>query len=161
MIAIWSRYVSIDSFLRSDIGPKNPILLRLESSLVLLLCDCAVCLSSSLPRSSGDSFLLLVLCGDAPCCSSILTLSTEPASAARVRAVSPSSVFSSRVSSVDAVAATETQRKSLKRKKKIMGLVPALTLQDCVQDVGLCLRSRCVQRQPARVVALGEGRRAS
>ncbi len=72
--------------------------------------DCVCCLKSVcvLPISRGDSFLLLTLCGEAPCCSSILTFPARPASAARVRHVSPSSVCSSRVRSVDANTATKT-----------------------------------------------------
>ena len=67
---------------------------------MLSLCAC-VCL----PISRGDSFLPLVLCGEAPCSSSILTFAIRPASTARVRAVSPSSVGSSRVRSADVIAA--------------------------------------------------------
>lgn len=64
-----------------------------------------------LPISRGDSFLLLVLCGEAPCSSSILTFATRSASTARVRAVSPSSVSSSRVRSAEVNAADKKKIK--------------------------------------------------
>lgn len=138
---------------------------------------------SALPISRGDSFLLLVLCGEALCCSSILTFSTRPASAARVRAVSPSSVCSSRVRSVDVDTATKNTSKSV-LKLEIHTLQPsrystevvfyqiadarcsfgsdfAPTLQHRMQDVSLRLRGCCVQRQPAPAVALSEGRHAT
>lgn len=69
---------------------------------------CSVNLEWFVPISRGDSLLLLVLCGEAPWASRILTLSTRPAAAARVRGVSPSAVCSSRVRSADADAVTGT-----------------------------------------------------
>lgn len=54
------------------------------------------------PKSRGDSFLLLVVWGEAPCSSRSFTFSTKPALTARVRKVSPSAVFSSRVRLKDA-----------------------------------------------------------
>lgn len=124
------------------------------------LMDYVNCIVFVLPISRGDSFLLLVLCGDAPCCSRTLTLSTKPASAARVRGVSPSPVCSSRVRSAAIVAITENTimilySYSYSATDDYTQL--ALTLQRNAQYVPLWLHSCCMQRQPPPV-ALSEGR---
>lgn len=56
------------------------------------------------PKSRDDSFFPLTVWGEAPWSSNILTFSTKPALTARVRKVSPSRVFSSRVRLKDAEA---------------------------------------------------------
>lgn len=133
----------------------NPIKHSLHSM------DCVNCVVFVLPISRGDSFLLLVLCGDAPCCSRTPTLSTKPASAARVRGVSPSPVCSSRVRSADIVAITENTIMILYLSSSNSTTNDytqlALTLHHNTQYVPLWLHSRCMQRQPPPV-ALSEGR---
>lgn len=112
-----------------------------------------------LPRSRGDSFLLLVLCGEAPRCSSIFTFSTRSASTARVRAVSPSNVCSSRVKS----AAVSTARMMTQTSELHLQLdstktwVGNLTLQHDVQHLRTRLHSCCMQRHPTAAVFLLEG----
>ena len=131
-----------------------------------------------LPRSRGDSLLLLVLCGEAPCCKRVFTFSTRPAWAARVRAVSKSTVTSSRVSSLDAGNThtdTHTQNTHAFAQAHlchaphpphnnhtvgqaiVIFLLKPLTQKHLIQDVCQRQNSCPVKRQSAKAVCLSEG----
>lgn len=152
MVASWSQFVLyVWCYILTPVERIQSWLRQNESSIFL-------------PISRGDSFLLLVLCGDAPCSSRTLTLSSDPASVASTRAVSPSTVFSSRVKSKCAIAATQRYSDNTVVFHQWVEFITngsrLLTLQYHRQDVRLCLRGSYVQRQPALVVALGKDRRA-